>query len=248
MDFEVLCVFGRGIEKVNGVWKPTQHIERLSEKNGHPGVRVEGIDMNDDNPRVVIAGADFNAFATALLYKRLVAERRPPAILVFAAGRPAYIADDPDPNLTEGRILKERFLEVAELHPSTEVLIQGSNRNTRDDLLQTLSFAQERGLHGIAIVSVLVHLCRCQEFFKKALEAKPEFADYGVRFLASEIILMQEEPEFVLWLPELLISAAYCRTAERERKGIADIRTGKYDFGSQGYGFSPTVTNPAPQS
>lgn len=244
MNYDILCVFGRGIEKVNGVWQPTQHIERLSEKGGHPGVRVEGIDMNDGDLRVVIAGADFNAFATALLYKRLVAEQRPPAILVFAAGRPAYIADDPDPNLTEGRILKERFLEVVQLHPSTEVLIQGSNRNTRDDLLQTLSFARDRGLRGIGIISVLVHLARCQEFFRKALEVEPDFEDYGVHFLASEMILMQElPPGLTEFLAEVLISAAYCRTAERERKGIDDLRAGKYDFGSQ-YTIPPAYTKP----
>jgi len=238
LDLDILCVFGRGIEKVNEVWVPTQHIEELSDKNGHPGVRAPGIDMNDDNLRVVIAGGEFNALATALLYNRLVAEERPPVILVFAAGRPAYIADDPDPTLSEGRVLLEYFRRRAILREGTEVLIQDKNRNTRDDLMQTLFLARERGLRGIGVISVLVHLARCQEFFRKALEVKPEFESYGVRFLASETILMQEESEFTPMLSELLISAAYCRTAERERKGIADLRAGKYYFGSQGYGFA----------
>lgn len=145
-------------------------------------------------------------------------------------------------------MLREDFLKHTTIQPHTEVMIkapaeimiQDKNRNTRDDLLQTLTLARDHGLRRIGIISVLVHLARCQEFLKKAVEAEPEFENYEIQFFASEMILMQEQPKLTPWLAELLISKAYCRTAERERRGAADLRAGKYDFSSQGYGFAPT--------
>ncbi len=238
---DILCVFGRGIEKANG-WHPTQGIERLSEKNGHSGICAGDLEMNSDDPRVVIAGSEFNAMAASELFSGLVSGGRDAPLVVFAAGRPNYLADDPDPTLTEGRIMKEYFVQRLEYlgHKAKEIIIFDKNKNTRDDVLQVLHLAKERGLRQITIVSVLVHLARCQEFYEFALKAEAGFRDYGVKFIAAEAVLMMKMPHVTSYLSQLLISKAYCRTAERERKGIEDLRAGRYNFGTQGYAFAPS--------
>ncbi|MDO8472124.1 MAG: hypothetical protein Q7S64_03200 [bacterium] len=236
MSPSVLCVFGRGIEKVEGVWEPTQAIEQLSEQGGHPGERIPGIECNSDDGRVVIAGGEYNVRAAVWLHD----QGQPPAVLVFAAGRPNYLLSDPDPTLSEGKIMLGRFTQQVVLSDSTRVVIQDQNKNTRDDLVQTLFLARDNKLHNVTIVSVTVHLPRCREFLQSALAAEPSLACCRVEFVASEMVLMHYEPKLCATLQELLISKAYCRTAERERKGIEDLRGGRYNFGSQGYGFART--------
>ena len=237
----MLCVFGRGIEKVNGEWQPTQYLERLSEKNGHSGFRTENLDANSDDSRIVVAGAQLNVWAAADHFREeFLYSGIKPKLVAFAAGRPNYIANDPDPTLSEGKILRESFLwECPEADGSTEIVVQDKNKNTRDDLLETLFMAKARGIENVTIISVLVHLARCHEFLKAAFVAEPELKGYNVQFLASEAILMQTRPSLVPQLSSFLISKTFCRTAERERKGIGDLLAGRYDFGTQGYAFAP---------
>jgi len=233
---DVLSVFGRGIEKVDGIWQPTAYIERLSEKGGHPGMRAEGITPFDNDPRIVIAGGEVNALACAMLYKEFATQRSVPKVVVFAAGRPAYLADDPDPDLTEGRVMHRWFLGSVIPQPGTQIVFQANNRNTRDDFVETLEFAKSRGLSRIAIITVQVHIPRCQEFLKHV----PEEMKHGIDILwfASEPIVLRHFPEAYPELWEAMISPAYARTAERERKGIEDLRAGHYNFGAQGYSFA----------
>ena len=238
---EILCVFGRGIEKVNGVWRPTAYIEKLSPDNQHPGDRYpeDQIDMNGDDPQVVIGGAEINALATTALYNSLWDAGSLPEVVTFAAGRPKYIADDPDQTLSEGQLLKQVFLRESWFDPAqTETVMQTTNRNTRDDLLETLHLAKTRGYRRVAIVSVLAHIARCMEFLRWALIAKPKFNDIEVKFFASEPVVLNHYPDYN-FLYEAMISKAFARTAERERRGIADLREGRYDFGPQGYQFAP---------
>lgn len=238
---DILCVFGRGIEKVDGVWRPTAYIEKLSPENQHPGVRYpeNTIDMDGDDPQVVIAGAEINALATATLFASWRAAGSPPKVVTFAAGRPRYIAEDPDPTLSEGRLLKEVFLrEVEPIADGVEVVMQTTNRNTRDDLLKTLHLAKTRGFQRIVIVSVLVHVPRCMEFLRHALLAEPSFSNISVEFFASETVVLNHCSGYE-FLYRAMISKAFARTAERERRGIADLQSGKYDFVSQGYAFAP---------
>ncbi len=234
---QVLCVFGRGIEKVNGVWKPTAYIERLSESNGHPGVRVEGITPFDDDPRVVIAGGDINATALAVLYEEFFGLGSPAEVVAFAAGRPSYLANEPDQTLTEGKVMHRHFLSITDPWRATEIVFQSGNRNTRDDLAETLALAKIRRFSGIGIITVGIHIPRCQEFMKHVPVDLLEGVE--IRWFASEPIVLRYLPSEYRSLWEAMISPAYTRTAERERRGIADLRAGKYNFGSQGYGFAP---------
>lgn len=225
---QVLCVLGRGIERMDGTntWRPTAYVERLSEENGHSGLRIENITAFDEDPKVVISGGEVNAVAGALFYKELALAGAPPAVVTFAGGRPAYLAKEPQ-HITEGRILYERFQEVS-LHTRSEIVFQDGNSNTRDDLQETLKLAQERSFRRIAIVTVTVHIPRCLAFVSSNWLQGME-----IRFFASEPIVHRFLPGEYEYLYEAMISPAYTRTAERERKGISDLRAGRYNFGSQ---------------
>ncbi|MEK7187943.1 MAG: hypothetical protein AAB691_03820 [Patescibacteria group bacterium] len=230
--YDYLVVFGRGAQEGPLGWEPTGPIELTTEGGGHTGKKVADLDMNSDDPRNVIAGAGMNVEAASILYKELRQAGEPPLKVVFAAGRPAYLANAPS-HVTEGSALRKVFEATTDLDESTEIQMQATNRNTRDDLIQTLKAALETGLLRICIISVLVHLPRCHEFYLKALETNPEFHRCSVDFVASEMVIWEHYPERRQEVGDLLVSRAYERTAQRERKGIGDIRDNKYDFGDK---------------
>jgi hypothetical protein len=238
---DILCVFGRGIEqiRVGGrfAWRPTRYVERLTQNNQHSGYRDQTATPGDHDERIVIAGANANVLAAAYLFSRAKRGGYPPKIVTFAAGRPRYLM--PYPDVTEGGVLKERFLRVIGDTGEAEILIQADNLNTRDDLLQTLYLTRERGYGTVDIVSVELHLPRIQALLDKAVEADSSIANIAVAFHASELVLIAASPRYFKILNPVAYSAAYRRTVARERKGIEDLRNDRYDFGSQGYGFAP---------
>ena len=83
-QFDVLCILGRGIERVisNGkeVWQPTQYLEQRSKKDEHSGIRTPGISFNSNDPRTVIAGSEINVLAAATLLKKFSEKNQGPQV------------------------------------------------------------------------------------------------------------------------------------------------------------------------
>lgn len=246
---DVICILGRGIEKVKTssgyVWRPTRLIEKLSEKGWHTGYRLQGLDP--DNEFTVIAGSNANVLAAIQLLEELIKNGNPPQLIIFAAGRPPYLVDDPDPTLSEGTILAAKFVRSIKIDEANmpEIAIQSRNKNTRDDLEESLRLATEKGLKRLAVVTVSVHIERVREFFNLILKENPQFKNFDVSFFASEKVLLnryRSVPLYKKLLARVEESAAYQETIEKERKGIEALRSGTYDFSSQGYEFASSTS------
>jgi hypothetical protein len=237
---DMLVVFGRGVEQVptvrGYVWKPTRYIERLDNRSWHSRFRVSGITPDDSDPHVVTAGANANVIAAAHLFCKLQQEGRAPHVVAFAAGRPGYLANEADPTFSEGQVLKERFLRLVDIGKS-EITIQTHNKNTRDDLLESLHFAQGQEYACITIIAVGVHLLRIKEFLRRALVEDSSLETMKVEFRASEEVLFERSDRYRRLLLPIRSTRAYERTAAMEAKGLADLRAGTYDFDSEGSGF-----------
>ena len=236
---DVLCVFGRPIEKVNGRWALSAYFERLSETGAHTGVRSPDIDPNADDPRIVVAGAEANATASALFFEKLRRKGDAPKMVVFSAGRPPYLRNDPDPTLNEARFFKKMFLRYADPHSSTKLVLQTQNINSYGDVFETLRLARAKKLESVGFVTVTVHMARCKEFYRHVLRREPSLGSVETEWFASETLLLELSPAAYDHLWEAMISKAYARTAERERRGIAALRAGMYDFDAPGYAHTP---------
>jgi len=243
----VLCVFGRGIEKdESGIWQPTTYLEETTPDNQHGGQRKEGLHMDSDSPQVVVAGAHANVMAASHIWNKLSERDREPEVVVFAAGRPKYLFGEPEDKVWEGsplyRVMSENCVGL-DFH--SEIVFQKNNRNTRDDLIQTLRMARSRNLKSVAVISVLVHLRRIAEFFKFALIEDKSLAEIDVKFCASELVLLGngdaerllliDDPKINgpldhLALARIIESPVFRRTAAKEEKGINDLREGRYKF------------------
>ena len=232
---DALCVFGRGIEKVRVcgeyAWRPTRLIEVLSENRFHTGYRAVGLDPEDEFS--VIAGANANVLAAIQIFEELAKNNNPPRLVMFAAGRPKYLALDPDPTLSEGKILAEKFIRMVNIENTNfpEIITQSENKNSKDDLEQSLELATKNEVTNLSIITVSVHIPRVKELFRMCLNDKPLYKNLGISFLASEKILLRRYKSISLYkrmLSQLQGSKAYQRTVLNEQQGIIALRSGNY--------------------
>lgn len=237
---DMLCVLGRGIEKVKTssgyIWRPTRYIERLADNGWHSGFRSLDITPDDEDQRVVIAGSNANVLAAAELFQKSASAGRPPKIVAFTAGRPKYITNDPDPSLSEGRVLREKFLSKVHVSSETEVIVRANGQTTRGEVLEILHLAKSLGLGSIGVITVSLHIPRTKEFLRLALEKDRSLGDLEIIFLSSEEILFNRHRRYADILKPAMNSKTYERTRAKERKGLDDLRSGRYNFGHHGCG------------
>ncbi len=231
---DVICILGRGIERVStnwgNVWRPTRYIELPSDAGGHTGFRAPNIDPNDEES--LIAGSNANVLAACQLVDEMMRAGVLPALMIFAAGRPPYLSNERDATLTEGKVLVERFLRKMESScRSVRIEILAKNRTTRDDINEALRLTVQNNAAHLTILSSEVHLPRAREFLKVAVNSTQDFRGVDVVFLAAEDLLFRRysrSKRFSLALQILRQSRAYQRTMEMERTGLHALRTGTY--------------------
>ena len=254
--FGIVC-FGRGIEKAwdlrcsaYGCWQPTAYLEKLTPKGQHSGFRTHELKLDSEDDNVVIAESYVNMMATKEIMAEFYRINSPPCLLVWAGGRPKYLEFEPS-GINEGFVLlkeyENRFGKICLISPNLRVELSAQNKNTRDDLLQSLAMAKEMGLEELIVVSIFLHLPRIGEFLYCARKEAPQFNDINVKLIASELILLgkgRTSDLLLLDYPEtgigtsfdhlvwarIVESPVYRRTAAREAKGIADLRAGQYNF------------------
>ena len=210
------------------VWRPTRYIEAVTEQGWHSGFRALNLKVDDD--RSVVAGGNVNAVAAAILFRNHQQDGNPPKVVAFAAGRPGYLASDPDKTLSEGRILKERFLRLVRPPATTEIIIQDRNKDTRDDLFESLNLVRERGLSGVAIITIELHLPRTKEFLKMTVDENPSLAGIDVIFIPAEGILAARNQRYARVFSAVQKTKAWQRTQKMEESGVEALRHGRYIF------------------
>ena len=230
-----ICVLGRGIERVKTtagfVWRPTRYIELPGYDGRHSGVRTPGLHLDDDVS--IIAGAHANVLAAVQLFEETITEGLTAPSVIFAAGRPLYLDSEAD-SLTEGRVLAANFLRKLTTKDITpDICILEKNRNTRDDMRETLRLAIAKNIRRVTFVSVAVHIARAKEFLNLAVEEVEEARALSLCIEASEKILARRytaSASAKAQIVKAMKSRAYMRTSSIERQGVNALRAGTYKF------------------
>lgn len=233
---EAIIVLGRGVGKdKQGRWRPTAYYEQM--KNGqHSGLFDNNPDLEDEN--TVVGGGNANTLATYHLFTKLNRRGISPKLIIFAAGRPDYLAAEP-PEVSEGIAMKQilfRRLDREEIErPETAILKE--NKNTKDDIKESLRILIEQGIRNAVIITVQIHTERTREFMKMAKAAVGD-EDIELTLIASEEILGEISPKYQRIFRMAQNMTPFKRTVIKEKTGVEAIRGGEYDFRSQGYTFS----------
>ncbi len=230
---DAICILGRGIERVSTrmgvVWRPTRYIERLSERGEHTGFREPRLSLESEGS--VIAGANANVVAACQLIGEIESRGGAVGLVIFAAGRPKYLSGEADPNLTEGSVLLEKFRrKVFDRMESSELVVLAKNRDTSDDISESLELSLRRRASRLTLITVAVHVSRASEFLRRTTGLLDR-ASLQVSIMASEEILARRFSRFACTsrvLRECMESHAFSRTAEKEHAGIEALRQGRY--------------------
>lgn len=227
-QYDTIIVFGRGIAKdTSGKWHPTPYFEKPAEGQ-HSGVFKT--DVKPQSEKSVVAGANANVLATYHLYRELAEKGQPPNLVIFAAGRPPFLSNEPE-DLSEGKVLEEKFrrkLKTLATGQKPQTVVLAQNRDTKDDVEESVRLAIEKGIRSVAIITVGVHVPRTKELFNifKKEEALPD--DLKVDFLASEDILARTSKKYERRFQSVKKTPAYERTAVSERKKLKKLRNKGY--------------------
>jgi hypothetical protein len=140
-----------------------------------------------------------------------------------------YLAEEPDPFLSEGSILRERFLKkLGSAVGDVEIVTLSANRNTRDDIEGIIALASARSIDEIGIVTVDAHLARTMEFARRALKPSEKTRLF---FFAAEALLARRyryRSGVLLTLSYIKTTSAYHRSADREKRGLSALLRGTY--------------------
>jgi hypothetical protein len=228
-NYQAIIVLGRGIgwDNKNGIWRPQSYFVRAPI---HSGVFENDVDPNDNT---LVAGGNLNTLALFHKYTRLVRSGIFPDLVVFSAGRPNYLADEEE-YLTEGRVMKEKFLSklVASKAPiitPPEIVILEKNKNTQDDMEESLKTLRERGIRRAAIITVRLQIERAEAFLKLAHENAGTTSEYiNIDFLSAEDILSEIDPRYQTRFSYVDKYKGYLRTQAMEKRGLEALKNGTY--------------------
>lgn len=236
---ECIVVPGHSIERVDigdkEKWKPTRLIQGVNEKGWRIGKR--NIDLDKDSDRAIVGGGNAVTLAAAQYYETLTKEGVPPKLVIFSAGRAAYLDEQApeDPELCEAIPMVEKFTratDVLEELGEENIQILNKTKTTRDDVEQSVELAHSRGLKKIAFLLLDLRLARAEAFWQQMKELRPDLADMEVRFLAAEDFLRErykDHPEIIdKILADFKSSTAYDTTDRAEKGGTEAVRQGDY--------------------
>lgn len=239
--YDAIVVLGRGIGKdPNGQWKPLTY---FVESSMHSGTFDNKVDP--DNEKNIVGGGNANTLALFHFYRQLSEKGFPPGLVIFAAGRPDYLAHE-NPDLSEGSVMRDKFLGKLETRniqqPKTVIL--DKNKNTADDMAESLRLMKEKGLHNAIAITVSVQIERAEEFLKLAREhAGISETDVNIDFKASEGILEDVNDKYKKSFKDVVVAQpgkprhlhesydktkAYQNTEAMEKRGVARLKAGTY--------------------
>jgi len=223
--YDAIIVFGRGVGKdIRGNWRPTPYVEEF--KGGrHKGI-FERVDPESKSS--FIGGSNANVLAAVQLFEELRRTSILPKLVIFAAGRPDYLSKE-SLWMTEGRILEEKFRQkIRKFSSSVQTVILEQNKNTKDDINESLKLVANQGFGRVAIITIGVHIPRSREFFRLAQKEGKVPAELEVDFLAAEEILARRSKRYTKIFELTRKTEAHKRTAACEKEGVKKLRLGHY--------------------
>lgn len=241
--YDAIIVLGRGVGKdSHGHWKPLTY---FVEGSMHSGTVNNMVDPDDETS--IVGGGNANTLALFHFYKQHIETGVQPSLVIFAAGRPDYLAHE-DPHLSEGSVMRKKFLgklETSNIEQQPEAVVLDRNKNTADDMAESLRLMKEKGLHNAVAITVSVQIARAEEFLKLAREhAGISESDVNIDFKASEDILEDVSDKYKKGFEDVVVAQfgkkprhlhesydqtkAYQNTKAMEKRGVARLKAGTY--------------------
>lgn len=232
--YDLIAILGRGIQKDKKLvkkvkkeskkdpWVLTEDLEVCDKNSAH---LVDRVPMDDSNPYCMIGGGEANLLAGKLLMRQCM-----PKVVVCAYGHKAkYLEPEDFPN--ESGVMGEQLRPY--LPSGCELVTWERNRypsplvpsNTRQEMLNVLDLALERGLSRIAFIAIGVHMPRAATYLSKHMTVyRDRYRNLSTVMLETEELLLSFDREkYSARVEAIRNSRAFARNWVREADGISKI-------------------------
>jgi hypothetical protein len=200
-----IVVLGGGLVKEKGKWRTTNFSDK-GDKFGALGDRL----------RIV---------AASYLYKD-----NPEQIIIASGGRGQIKAGSDEPAVAT--VIKKELEGLAV--PANKIIKETKSKNTYTELIELQKIIKEKGLKRITIISNKYHLPRLEAIIKhcpELIRLKKMFAVSKLTLKsAEEILIKYDSPNWQKTITKAYKNAGMKERIKLERKGVKDIKMGKYKF------------------
>lgn len=199
-----IAVLGGGLVKEKGKWRTTDFNE--SDNFGAMGDRLR------------VTAADY-------LFKK------DPEQIIIVLGGKGQLKDIPGA-LAVSRVIKQELVDLGV--PADKIIKEEESRDTYQQLMELKKIIQGRKVEKAVIISNKYHLPRLKAMIKrcpKLLALKKMLAVSRLKLKSAEEVVVKHDSK--IW--QKIIIEAYSSSAMKERiklekKGVKDIKEGRYKF------------------
>jgi len=150
-----------------------------------------------------------------------------PEIKIIALGGKGQLKDIPDAP-TVAQVIKNELVEQGV--NKKDIILNEESDTTFEQLLDLKNIIKKGGFANLIVISNQYHLPRIKAMIEYNKEPKEIFSTKKVQFRSAEEILIMQDHKWKAEIDEAYNSKAMKQRIALEKKGIKDIKEGKYKF------------------
>ncbi|MCC2630683.1 MAG: hypothetical protein K0S38_492 [Candidatus Paceibacter sp.] len=193
---DCLVIHGRGIELVQSgesyEWQPADEIQKLPLERGAIRSLYRDTTVLMNNREGFIAGGTAVAWAASLYLSEMIKRQETPDLVIYSGGRPKYLEEAIKQGLApadfnEGIVMQKAVENGIKGFIAYRSEIHGHNRNTSDEVMNSLEKAINEGLHRVVYINTSIALPRTAMFYFTA--GREKYPQVHASFLSAERII-----------------------------------------------------------
>ncbi|PIR12973.1 hypothetical protein COV49_03655 [Candidatus Falkowbacteria bacterium CG11_big_fil_rev_8_21_14_0_20_39_10] len=200
---KIIVILGGDVKKEKGKWRTTN--------------------FNEENISGRLEGKSIRVISAHYLF-----ESNPDIFIIFSGGKGIYknIADA----LPVAKVMKNELIRLGV--PEKKIKLEDKSNNTYEQLIKLQGILLDGDLGSVSVISNKYHLPRIKamiEYFSELSELKKMFRNLKVELKSAEDIVIEADSN--KWrdaIESVYGGEAMKKRMVKEKKGIRDIKAGKY--------------------
>lgn len=191
----------------------------MIQKNKNGEWQTSNLDVKDN---FGIVGDRIRVVAASYLHKSN------PGILIIISGGKGQLKNIKGvPNISD--IIKRELVTLGV--PAKKIIKESNSGNTYQQLRELIKIVKEKGLKHVTIISNQYHLPRIRAMIETDLQLKKMFEAIDIKLVAAEkIVLDHDQGRWRKIITAVYTSELMKKRIALEKRGVRDIREGKYRF------------------
>ena len=152
-----------------------------------------------------------------------------PEIIFILSGGKGQLSDNPDAE-SVAEVMKQELVEMG--IPENQIVTETKSGNTFQQLRETAQIIEQKHFSEVALLTSRFHVERVKTMIEASPELKNVFERSSLQYKSAEDVLLEHDRE--RWnemIERVYASEGMYKRIEQEKKGIRDLREGRYKLG-----------------